>query len=513
MPAVGPEAAAPTKPTPPKDLINLRNLKNGEVYRFSCRTCIDGHRAPLCDPKKHRGKIMYRRPNPGRPARQCGHPKSVQCDCLAKRTLCCILSSDEWDQVTDGKVVTVAMYDSMEDLEAAQGKLRSADALANTATPSSGHPYGAFAGTSSPQPSRFQIFGVGGPQGHVESMTDPFVWSGAAPAIQPHHHRMSVEAPSPGGMHNMHSYAPSPPSHAEHSRPLSQAQSQFGQFQVSMAPAQTPGSISSGPYSSYTATTPGSTTGYSIDDPSTPMDARVISLQQRLSTNLDLSHMTHAIAPHFANGAPRTLSIDPNNFSPPILGSESMHLEMSMPTLMQSMPATKSQPSQSCCSKKSEPTQHMQMFDSYMYPGSAPLQQFPCPSCASTLCTCSNCPSTMQSFEFGGAWAQACGRTGHLESPYTPVPSYAFPTHDLPQTPSSIPHNTQAAPQPQGSCCASNRQSFHQPVDSFAHVQAPASNDWPSGQQFGGPYTPTGESVDPRTLHSALLHEDPMIWQ
>lgn len=114
------ERPSPSKTPSPKDLITLRNAKNGETYKFACSTCINGHRAPLCDPRKHRGKVMFRRPAPGRPARQCGHPKAAQCDCLAKRTLCCMLTPEEWDQVELGLLVSVPMYDSEADLNAAQ---------------------------------------------------------------------------------------------------------------------------------------------------------------------------------------------------------------------------------------------------------------------------------------------------------------------------------------------------------------------------------------------------------
>ncbi|KAK8214722.1 hypothetical protein M8818_002302 [Zalaria obscura] len=119
---------------------------------------------------------MYRRPAPGRPARQCGHPKSAQCDCLAKRTLCCTLTSSQWDMVEQGQIVAVAMYDSREDLElATQHRHHS---VSSVSTPGSNQDVGSM-GTGTPyqtppyQVPRLPIFGVGGPQGPQNAMYAP----------------------------------------------------------------------------------------------------------------------------------------------------------------------------------------------------------------------------------------------------------------------------------------------------------------------------------------------------
>ncbi|KAG8628086.1 hypothetical protein KVT40_003959 [Elsinoe batatas] len=505
---------APTtagKPTPPKDLINLRNQKNGEVYRFSCRTCIDGHRAPLCDPKKHRGKIMYRRPNPGRPARQCGHPKSVQCDCLAKRTLCCYLSSEEWDQVQEGKIITVAMFDSTEDLEASQGKIGT-----NASSPgSTGSPVRVPQNTPfvapSPSTATFQMFGVGGPQGNHEPAVDPFAWNGVAQQIMSHQ-QSPVDGPSPTSMQNMHTFQAVPPPGADALRSSVPTQSQFGQFQVTLPPVLTPGSTTSGPYGAYTTRTPSGSINYPTPDPSTPIDPHMVALQRQMSSNLELNHMEPVMQHHHTNDmTPRMPPMDHAAFSPPIMTPESMHIEMSMPGMDQTVAAPAMRPSQSCCSEKSKsPAPQMQIFDSYMYPGSAPSSQFPCPSCASTLCTCANCPSTMQSFEFGGAWAQACGRTGHLESPFPNA--FSFPSAEVPPS-SHIPPETPApqVAQTPGSCCSS-RTSVHQPVDSFTPLPPiMAHDDWPA--QYSEQYAPVTSSMDQQNLHPSLLHDDQMMWQ
>jgi len=130
--------------------------------------------------------------------------------------------------------------------------------------------------------------------------------------------------------------------------------------------------------------------------------------------------------------SPSSLHIDPQNQLQPVLHTHfdqaafityspinSIPSTLMSDSLQAQIPAI--QPSQSCCSQRSRPlTTPPQTFDTFMFPNAAPMQQFPCPNCASTLCTCLNCPSTMQSFDLGGAWAQACGRSGHLENEFPP---------------------------------------------------------------------------------------------
>ncbi|KAG9691412.1 hypothetical protein KCU95_g9595, partial [Aureobasidium melanogenum] len=82
----------------PKDLIRVRNKLNGKTYKFACGTCISGHRAPHCDPKKHFDKILFRRPDPGRPPRDCGH---------------------SWVELQSGRVPTAVMYSNQRELEEA----------------------------------------------------------------------------------------------------------------------------------------------------------------------------------------------------------------------------------------------------------------------------------------------------------------------------------------------------------------------------------------------------------
>ncbi|KAG9656400.1 hypothetical protein KCU69_g15873, partial [Aureobasidium melanogenum] len=82
----------------PKDLIRVRNQFNGKIYKFACGTCISGHRAPHCDPKKHFDKILFRRPDPGRPPRDCGH---------------------SWGELQSGRIPTAVMYSNQRELEEA----------------------------------------------------------------------------------------------------------------------------------------------------------------------------------------------------------------------------------------------------------------------------------------------------------------------------------------------------------------------------------------------------------
>ncbi|KAH0013679.1 hypothetical protein KCU78_g9075, partial [Aureobasidium melanogenum] len=103
----------------PKDLIRVRNQQNNKVYKFACGTCISGHRAPHCDPKKHFDKILFRRPDPGRPPRDCGHAVTPGCDCKASRELCCHLTKTQWELLKSGGVPVARMYNNQRELEEA----------------------------------------------------------------------------------------------------------------------------------------------------------------------------------------------------------------------------------------------------------------------------------------------------------------------------------------------------------------------------------------------------------
>ena len=108
-----------------KNLIQVRDEETGAVYHFACRTCINGHRAPSCNPAKHRGKILMRRPPPGRPANNCDHSKGANCGCN-DRNLCTRLTEEQWDEVCEGKIATARMYRTLEELEARPIKIEPA---------------------------------------------------------------------------------------------------------------------------------------------------------------------------------------------------------------------------------------------------------------------------------------------------------------------------------------------------------------------------------------------------
>ncbi|CAD0088891.1 unnamed protein product, partial [Aureobasidium vineae] len=106
--------ADPSKPEEPKDLIHVKTSSTANG------TCISGHRAPKCPPTKHRDKILFRRPEPGRPPRDCGHTKPRTCDCAASRNLCCNLTPQQWDEVIAGHVPSAVMYEDREALQQAE---------------------------------------------------------------------------------------------------------------------------------------------------------------------------------------------------------------------------------------------------------------------------------------------------------------------------------------------------------------------------------------------------------
>ncbi|KAF2154190.1 hypothetical protein K461DRAFT_292857 [Myriangium duriaei CBS 260.36] len=421
----GPASAAPlaSKPVPPKDLINLRNPKNGEVYRFSCKTCIDGHRAPLCDPNKHYGKVVFRRPNPGRPARQCGHPKQAQCDCLAKRTLCCKLTDDEWEQVREGKVVTVTMYDSLDDLNHSALEAQPPQPMAFPTLPQRGpimyHPYSNV---------RMQMMGIGGPQGNVDPPNDPFDWNGMAPRRMPANSaatRSRRQGSNPSSLHQsaptsgptdhldqLHTFQANPQPLEDLHRTAQHAQ--FGQFQVDMPNSMEMHSRRPA-FGRLDTRTPLATPG-PPSEVSTPIENSAVALHRQLSIHQELSQLSPAMQEcYLRNSSP----IDAMSFSPSVAMSPVSDMDIGMGGLEVPTPP----PTQSCCSRSPRPPRQVtqRVIGQWPMPPADPRSQFPCPNCASTMCTCSNCPSTMQSLSGGGAWAQACGRQGHLDNPFPPA--------------------------------------------------------------------------------------------
>lgn len=438
MPGSAPSTPG-SRPIPPKDLISLRNARTGEVFKFACRTCIDGHRAPLCDPNKHRNRILFRRPNPGRPARQCGHARSASCDCLSKRTLCTTLTDPEWDLVNAGMVISVVMYDSVEELNAATDAIQTMDATFPT-PPQQFYTPVAPMQTSLPIHHGMRTYFGQSPAG-VDLSASHANWQEYMPAppttqSAPGQH-MPVSALHDGQNDQIHTfqamasigqYVPvqhplitangnrqddrihtfqaSPQSPGDLTRDV-----QFGQFQVDVHARQE--------YIPASHSTPSTMTGSSsaMHTPMDPMGNDITSLQSQISMHDEFSQLSPAMQEAYLRNSSAYTSMDQMDYTPATsVASGHTGYVLDADSLSSPMPKT----SQSCCSKKSVKQEAPQTFGTFNYPAATPSQQFPCAKCASTLCTCTDCPSTMQSLETRGAWAQACERTGHSENPFPP---------------------------------------------------------------------------------------------
>lgn len=383
------------------------------------------------------------------------------------------------------------MYDSREDLElATQHRHHSVSSIS---TPGSNPDVGSMgAGTPYQTPPyqvpRLPIFGVGGPQGPQNGMrqqqvSDPFAWNGQAPQISlADVQRLSEQPMQPTGISSYLDpamYAPSLPTSGHVS-------SQFING-ASIADPRLPDWVPS------------------PADPLTDLDLAHLQAARRDAQQNSFSHMD------FSNTQfPTPVSYPPQNqdvqfASPPFMDHQdpTNHLfpgdlnnmtttPLQATTPMPPPPSTRqtlplrplaSPPqqiptppvptpiqddpmpdvTQSCCSSKKaqQPlpaSERWHFFDGYRYPNPPPMLQFPCSSCASTLCTCTQCPETMQSAELNGAWSRACGRSGHVddtppaperrEGSRQPQQQFGF------QMPVAT---TQVQPQPQvrKSCCSS----------------------------------------------------------
>ncbi|KAL1297493.1 hypothetical protein AAFC00_005012 [Neodothiora populina] len=391
-----------------KDLITLRNARNGEVYKFACKTCIDGHRAPLCDPRKHRGKIMFRRPAPGRPARQCGHPKSAQCDCLSKRTLCCVLTNEQWDQVEQRQVISVQMYDTREDLDAAQNRrsISYAPSSVYSDHDTSLTNNGSVSSVSTPLSTPLNVFGSDSRANDGTPVSDSYPWPAETP---------------PAAIFGVNPHFPSDPP----ARNLSQSDTQFAASNALYRPPNSNTRIDM------------ARNGILQQSPSQMSwlqpRPEYMSYQQPHSVpvhdahfgalGLEQMHLDPGVMPNQTNqdfltqnlqGQFATVNQMPQYFQPvPMTHDFTLDADLSLQAQFDPAqpPAAMENLSQSCCSSKRARPQ-VNMF----FPASAPTQQFPCPRCASTMCTCTNCPEVMQDVGRGGAWSRACGRDGHLDA-------------------------------------------------------------------------------------------------
>ncbi|GAB7340219.1 hypothetical protein MBLNU457_6685t1 [Dothideomycetes sp. NU457] len=93
--------------------------EQGDVHRFSCRPCVDGHRAPKCGLFKHMGpnRVYVRKPEPGRPNLTCPHAGRNGCKCVENRHMACQPTPYQMVQLRAGHQVNVEMWTKYEVLE------------------------------------------------------------------------------------------------------------------------------------------------------------------------------------------------------------------------------------------------------------------------------------------------------------------------------------------------------------------------------------------------------------
>lgn len=351
---------------------------------------------------------MFRRPAPGRPARQCGHPKAAQCDCLAKRTLCCVLTSEQWDQVEAGHQVHVQMYDTREELDAAQQRGALYSQPTSPFTPVSN---GSF--SSAPDPPlvpRSQMFGVGGPQGNAVPGPHPLNWTTDVPHVP--------------------IYQPSP---------------QFQQFSPAHTPG-IPGSVSQPPVPPVQWLQP-RPEYLPFHQPQYLVGPETMRLEQ-MHLNPEMPISQPFVPPNFT-----TSPAAPFYQSVPLPAMRDFEMETETQFDPSQPPNPIQNVTQSCCSAKAPQRQQVHPFQNWTFPPSAPTQQFPCPRCASTMCTCTNCPEVMQDLNQNGAWSRQCGRDGHLDANEF-IPPSAMPPPSVPKSccgggSSTGPSTAQGSPFPQ----------------------------------------------------------------
>ncbi|THV88518.1 hypothetical protein D6D27_07217 [Aureobasidium pullulans] len=353
-----------------KDLITIRDVNTRLKHKFACNTCIQGHRAPLCDPSKHRNKILFRRPTPGRPARSCGHTHLPHCECRASRKLCCSLTNDQWDLLIDGGLPEAVMYDSQKALE---------DAWAAAQAPSnfSMYQYGQMMPyRPAPNVGTPMWPGPMGPYG--QSLANPpgyLAYPPALPSVYPpstHHPAYHVPTPWDGPNNNQ-----------VYGGQMNGEQMNVGQMhETQMNIAQMNAAQSTHTYTNFAADTTASL--------------------------------------HLSEGMPFLPTFTPYTAQASMALPDEFTMDMINEERIAAQPS--SNPTQSCCSSRSQPQQPqqpmMQTMQPSYFPTADPRHQFPCMRCASSDCTCENCPEVRQTST--GAWSQACGRGGHLDSTIHP---------------------------------------------------------------------------------------------
>ena len=341
--------------------IKVIDSQTGQTHYFACRSCIDGHRAPKCNPRKHRGKVLYRRTPPGRPARSCEHTTSQSCDCAGKRNLLCVLSETQWDKVVQGSVVVADMYSTLAELNAAL-LFNSCDSPANK-TWSIDH-------SEAQTPASTDTSGYT-PMSHADE------WSEPAPQTHPLVTNASQIAPDT-----------------------------FSPIGSGFYPEQYPTGMIGDSHSVYQPTNFASPqTWY---NPSTQGQA---SMPTQIVDRAQLVHNNASMLP--SNGAvSRSCCSSRSTPTPSTSTPELSHLPYRHPAQFTAMPPIPFFPTSNF---EPGPPAIPQPSFNFNLPPAPPSQQFPCHSCGSMQCACTNCPVTMQTMYSNGSWARGCARTSHFD--------------------------------------------------------------------------------------------------
>lgn len=344
----------------------------------------------------------------------------------------------------------------------------------------------------STQKPRFQIFGVGGPQGSSYPTHDPFGWTGVSPVAPTPGHTLQYEnARSRSSTEPMLSSTPS-------------AQSDFSAYTDVWQVNNPDPALSAGH--------PGLAAEHT---PTAPL--KNLSLSQ-MQADQSRAQPSEDYSPSPAMYQPQQTTF-PVRSGFPRSQSDLDRLAQAVTELRKPIKVTPETAGPLWRFNEGNfteisPIEEPQTYRNFYFPNSAPSQQFPCPSCASTLCTCTNCPTTMQSMQ-GGAWSRACGRMGHLENPYVPNlrPTSSSSTSTHPSNAGfAMPQQMQVSA-PQQSCCG-NHVTAPSPVSAFS-AQADMSHlpvlseDWTMGSSAMMQQYPIAADENMFTLDPALLARHP----
>jgi len=350
--------------------IRVVDRQTGQTHYFACRSCIDGHRAPKCNPRKHRGKVLYRRTPPGRPARSCEHTTSQNCDCAGRRNLLCVLSETQWDKVVQGSVVVAEMYSTLAELnEALLSKTCNSPAITTSSIDLSlGRHFDDRVEAQTPASTDTSSYT---PMSQAEDWLEP--------ALQTH-----------SLLTNGSQMTPDP----------------FSPMDTGFYPEQYPTGMISNSHSVYQPTdfsSPQSWNHSSIQSP-LPPPAQTIHQAQ-------LSHNNAGILPENGNGN-RSCCSSRSKPAPNISTPEISNLPYRHPAQFTAMPSV---PFFQTSNYEPGPSVPPQPSFNFNLPSAPPSQQFPCHSCGSMQCSCTNCPVTMQTMYSNGSWARGCARTSHFD--------------------------------------------------------------------------------------------------